>query len=160
MKENEITCTFLNGCAGAGQGDAHEQQQRHEQALAAGGGHQLLPGLLALVQDLGEYGADVRLGAAPEEDLPGDEVDEGDGQHIAQGADRDGLRAGHAHRHSRRNTAAQLDEGDHRDQKCLNIFFQHITFTFINLIAYRLESAKQKGELLAPSERVSEAQSQ
>ena len=26
-------------CAGAGQGDAHEQQQRHEQALAAGGGH-------------------------------------------------------------------------------------------------------------------------
>ena len=50
--------------SGTGQGDAHEQQQGDEQPTAAGGGDQLLTGLLALVQDLGEQTADVGLGAA------------------------------------------------------------------------------------------------
>ena len=64
---------------GAGQGDAHEKHQRHEQTAAAGFSAELLTALFALFNAVGKEFADVFLVAAPFQHLPCEEIDNGNG---------------------------------------------------------------------------------
>ena len=108
---------------GTGQGDAHEQHQRDKQALASGLCRQLLAATFTLFNAVGEELADVFLVAAPQQNLPGEEIDDGNRQHIADGADDQSCPVVQTHQHCIRHTATKLNERNHRNDKCDQIFF-------------------------------------
>ena len=117
--------------ARAGQGDAHEQQQRPEEA-AARPGPELFAGVLALYQAEGEKPADDRLVPSPLQHPAGEEINEGDGEHITDDGDDIRQPQGQAEGHAVGDRAAELDDGDHGDEKNDDAVLQHtrmLTFT-------------------------------
>ena len=111
--------------AGAGQGNAHEEQQRHKQSAAAGSALEFAAAPLTFFDAVGEETADIFFVAAPVEDLPGEEVDDGHRQHIADDADHQRAPVVQPHTNGDGHAAPQLDEGNHGNQENQQVFFKH-----------------------------------
>ena len=88
-----------------------EQQRDHKAPTSLG--LQRAASLFALDDAEVAEGADEGLVVAPDEELAGEQVDEGHRQHIAEHADQIGGQDGQAHPDAHRDGAAQLDEGQH-----------------------------------------------
>ena len=113
------------------QGDAHEQQQCPEQA-AARLGPELFAGVLALYQAEGEKPADDGLVLPPLQHPAGKEINDGDGEHITDDGDDIRQPQGQAEGHTVGDGAAELNDGDHGDEKNDDAVLQHtrmLTFT-------------------------------
>ena len=113
------------------QGDAHEQQQCPEQA-AARLGPELFAGVLALYQAEGEKPADDGLVLPPLQHPAGKEINDGDGEHITDDGDDIRQPQGQAEGHAVGDGAAELNDGDHGDEKNDDAVLQHtrmLTFT-------------------------------
>ena len=70
--------------------------------------------------------ANVFLIAAPKQNLPGKEVNDGHRQHIADGTDDQCGEIIQTVDHRVGHTGPQLDQRNHGHQKCDQIFFQHL----------------------------------
>lgn len=108
----------------AGQGDAHKQQQRPEQAPACLG-LELFAALFALFQAEGEEFADDGLVPAPLQHLPGKEIDQRHRQHIAHNGDDIRQPQGQAEAHAVGDGPPQLDDGHHGHQKHDETMLEH-----------------------------------
>ena len=109
---------------GAGQRDAHEEQQRHGQAFA-GLFFQLAAALFALDDEEPADGADDRLVVAPDEEPPGEQIDERHRQHIAQHTDDVGGQHRQAQTQADGDGTAQLHHGHHRNEEDEQIVLEH-----------------------------------
>ena len=115
---------------GARQRNAHEEHQRNEQTAAAGFCHQLLTAALTLGEAVGEKFADEFLLRAPEENLAGEEVDDGHREHIADDTDNQGSPIVKAHAGGHRDCQTQFNKGYHGYQENQNILFKHFVQPF------------------------------
>ena len=111
--------------AGAGNGNADEQHQCHEQPAPTGLFHQPVTGGFALFQAVGKELPDIFFIRAPVQHLPGEEIDQRHRQHIAHNGDDIRQPQGQAEAHAVGDGPPQLDDGHHGHQKHDETMLEH-----------------------------------
>ena len=111
--------------AGAGNGNADEQHQCHEQPAPTGLFHQPVTGGFALFQAVGKELPDIFFIRAPVQHLPGEEIDQRHRQHIAHDAHRKRRPVVQIHAHGHNDAAPQLHQRHHGHEENQKIFGKH-----------------------------------
>ena len=107
---------------GAGQRNAHKQEQRPIEA-PSGLGFQLSAALFPFLQAPGKEATDVLFILSPFQHLAGKQIDEGDRNHIADNSDDDGRNQGKSPENGIGNGSADFDERNHGDEQDPEVLF-------------------------------------